>query len=70
MGVCVVRRVQLFVTQWTVTHQAPLVHGVLQAKILERVAISSSRRSSHLRDRTWVSCIGVDSLPLSHLGSP
>ena len=33
------------------------VHGIFQARILERVAISSCRRSSRLRDRTRVSCI-------------
>ena len=33
------------------------VHGILQARILEWVAISFSRGSSWLRDRTWVSCI-------------
>ena len=32
------------------------VHGILQARILERVAISSSRRSSQPRDWTQVSC--------------
>ena len=37
------------------------VHGILQAGILEWVAISSSRVSSQPRDRTpvsYVSCIG------------
>ena len=34
------------------------VHGILQATILESVAISSSRGSSRLRDRTCISCIG------------
>ena len=34
------------------------VHGIFQAKILERVAITFSRRSSWPRDRTHVSCIG------------
>ena len=34
------------------------VHGILQARILEWVAISFSRGSSQLRDRTCVSCIG------------
>ena len=34
------------------------VHGIFQARILEWVAISSSRRSSQPRDRTCVSCIG------------
>ena len=33
------------------------VHGILQGRILDRVAISFSRRSSWLRDRTRVSCI-------------
>ena len=33
------------------------VHEVLQARILDWVAISSSRRSSWPRDWTWVSCI-------------
>ena len=35
-----------FATPWTVACQAPLIHGIFQAKILERVAISSSRESS------------------------
>ena len=37
------------------------VYGILQARILEWVAMTSSRGSSHLRDRTclsYVSCIG------------
>ena len=33
------------------------VHGISQARILEWVAISSSRGSSRPRDRTHVSCI-------------
>ena len=33
------------------------VHGILQARILEWVAISFSRGSSQPRDQTWVSCI-------------
>ena len=32
------------------------VHGIFQARILERVAISFSRGSSQPRDWTWVSC--------------
>ena len=32
------------------------VHVILQARILEWVAISFSRGSSQPRDRTWVSC--------------
>ena len=33
------------------------VHGILQVRILEWVAISFSRGSSQYRDWTWVSCI-------------
>ena len=34
------------------------VHGILQPRILEWVAVSSSRGSSGTMDRTHVSCIG------------
>ena len=34
-------RVPLFAMPWTVAHQAPLSMGILQARILECVAISS-----------------------------
>ena len=45
-------------TQWTVAHQAPpLSMGILQVRLLEWVAIPSSRGSSELRDQTQVSCI-------------
>ena len=33
------------------------VHGILQARILEWVAVSFFRASSGCRDQTWVSCI-------------
>ena len=33
------------------------VHGILQERILEWVAISFSRGSSQLRNQTWISCI-------------
>ena len=46
------------------------VHGILQARTLEWVAMPSSRGSSQPRDWAWVSCFEVDSLPLGHLGSP
>ena len=46
--------VQLFVTPWTVVHRAS-IHGVLQARILECVPISSCRGSSRPRYQTpWV----------------
>ena len=46
------------------------VHGILQARILEWVAISSCRGCSRLRDRTPVSCIAGRVYCLSHQGSP
>ena len=47
------------------------VHGILQARILEGVAISSSRGSSPAGDQTHVasvSCIAGNSLPTEPLG--
>ena len=50
------------------------VHGILQARILEWVAIPSSKGSSQARDRTHISCIclhwQVGSLPLMPPGKP
>ena len=49
------------------------IHGILQARILEWVAIPFSRGSSQLRDRTHVSCFlhwQVGSLPLAPPGKP
>ena len=47
------------------------VHGILQARILEWVAISFSRGSSQPRDQTQgLLHLLADSLPLSHQGSP
>ena len=45
------------VTPWTVARQAPLSMGILQARILEWVAMSSSRRASQSRDQSPFSCI-------------
>ena len=49
--------------------------ALLQVRILEWIAISSSRASSWPRDWTCISCVScigrqVDSLPLNNLGSP
>ena len=47
------------------------VHGILQARILEWIAIPFSRESSQPRDQTPVSCTGRRILyHLSHEGSP
>ena len=48
-------RVQLFATLWTVTRLGSSVPGILQARILEWVAISSSKGSSWPRDQTHIS---------------
>ena len=47
--------VLFFVTPWTVVCSS--VHGILQARTLEWIDISSSRGSSRPSDRTQVSCI-------------
>ena len=46
------------------------VPGILQAGILERVAVSFSRGSSPPRDQTWVSCSAGRCLPSEPPGSP
>ena len=53
----VVQAFRLFATPGTVARQAPLSMGILQARILEWVAMPSSRESSQPRDRTQVSHI-------------
>ena len=63
--------VWLFATPWTTRLLCP---WHFQARILEWVAVSSSRGASQPRDRTLICCISgnihwqVDSLPLNHLG--
>ena len=47
--------VQLFVTPWTIAHQAPLPMGTVQARILKWFAMPFSRGSTQLRDQTQVS---------------
>ena len=50
--------VQLFVTPRTVAHQGSYIHGIFQARILERVAIHTSSGTSLPKNQTCVSCIG------------
>ena len=55
----------VLVTQWCLTLCSPtdynppgsFIHGIFQARILDWIAISFSRRSSQPRDQTWVSHI-------------
>ena len=51
------RRVPFFGTPWTYNPPDSSVHEILQARIPEWVAMSSSRACSQLRDWTLVSCI-------------
>ena len=65
--------VQLFTTPWTVAYQAPLSMGFLQTRILEWVAMPSSRESSPPRDWTRISYVSLGRRVLyhqHHLGSP
>ena len=64
------------VTLWTVAHQASLYMGILQARVLDWVAMPRSRGSSGPRDQTrvsYISCSGrqvlYHQLPL-HVGLP
>ena len=72
MRAYVLSRVCLSSIPWTVTHQAP-IHGILQAGILEQVAIPTA---GHLPNPgiglTFPTspALQVDSKPLSHLESP
>ena len=59
---CVLSRVQLLAIPWTVARQAPLFMEILQARVLEWVAMPSSRAPSQPRDQTQVSCIAGGSL--------
>ena len=60
-----------FGTPWTdCSLTGPSLCGISQASILEWVAVSFSRGSSWPRGWTHVSCIGRQTLLLSHWGSP
>ena len=52
------------------SHSQSLCHGILQAGVLEWVAISFSWGSSHPRDRSQVSHIPVRCFTFPHMGSP
>ena len=55
---CVFSRFESCPTLWPLNCSPPgsSVHGILQARILEWVAMPSSRGSSWLRDQTHISC--------------
>ena len=61
--------VWLFVTPWTIAHQAPLSMGILQARILKWVATSFSRGSSCNRSHPGLT-LQTDSLSTEAPGKP
>ena len=69
-GGLVTESVRLCATPWTRAHQAPLSMGTLQARILEWVAILVSRDLPNPSIKTASAALQVDSLLLSHQGSP
>ena len=62
--------VQLFTTLWTVAHQAPPSMGILQARILEWVAMPSSRGPSSPGIEPKSPTLQADSLPSEPPGKP
>ena len=54
---CLLSHVQLFTTPRTIAHHVPLSMGILQARILEWVAMPSSRGSSQPRHQIQISHI-------------
>ena len=67
--VCMLSHVQLFCDLMACSPPWSSVHGIVQARILEWVAISFSRGSSDSGTRSGSPTSQADSLPLSHLQS-
>ena len=75
---CEEKNVKILVTQLCLTLCDPMgcsltgssVHGILQARILEWVAIPYSRGSFQPRDQTQSSALQTDSLPSEPPGKP
>ena len=68
--VCVFLVMSNSATPWSVTHQAPSVHGILQARILQWVAISFFRGCSRPRDWTCISYVSCISRQVLYPESP
>ena len=67
---CLAACVQHFATLWTASLQAPLSMGILQARILEWVAMPSSRGSSQPGVETRSPTVQEDSLSSQTPGKP
>ena len=76
--VCVRERARACISHSALTVCSPMdcsppgfsAHGILQARILEWVAIAFSSGSSEPRDQTQVSHVAADSLPSEPPGKP
>ena len=72
-GTCVLTQLYATLQHYGLRPPGSPVHGTVQARILEWIAISSSRVSSQPKDQTQVSGVYLywqaNSLPLHHLGS-
>ena len=64
------RHVQLFVTPWTLATPGTSVYGILQAIILEWVAISSSGDLPNPGIKPKSPALQADSLPTEPPGKP
>ena len=67
---CLAACVQHFATLWTASLQAPLSMGILQARLLEWVAMPSSRGSSQPGVETRSPTVQEDSLSSQTPGKP
>ena len=63
-------RVQLYSSSTDCSLPGSSIHGVLQARILEWIAISSSRGSSWPRNWTWVFCLADEFFSTEPPGKP
>ena len=70
VGAQLLSHIQLFCNRMDCSPLDSSVHGILQARILQWVAISFSRESSRPRDRTHVSCIAGRFFTTEPLRSP
>ena len=65
----VLSRVCLFVTPWTIAHQALLTMKFFQARIREGVAISYCKGFSPIQDRTCISCLSCTGRQILYHGA-
>ena len=62
--------IQIFVTPWTIVHEAPLSIGILQARILERIAITPPGDLPNSGIESMSPALQADSLPSEPPGKP